>query len=86
MPIRPSWKKSWMRSFSKTPLFVHLFHMGTNLLVRELADIIAEEDLVFGEGGQWGGQGSLQSVGHGGTFVVEMGRIQSSIPGQDWVR
>ena len=75
MPIRPSWKKSWMRSFVEDALLVHFLDQRTNLLVGELPDVVAEENFIFGERGQRGGRCGLQSFGHGYTFVGEIGKL-----------
>ena len=48
---------------------IHLFDVRTDALVGELADVVAEKNLVFGEGGQRRGNGSLQGgFGHESTF------------------
>ena len=57
--------------FVEDGLLVHLLHQRTNFLVGELADVVAEEDFVFGERGQRGGRGDLQSgFRHEDTFIV----------------
>jgi hypothetical protein len=69
MPIRPSWKNSWMRSLSKTPFSSISFDQRTDLLVGELADVVAEENFVFGERGQRsGGSGLQRGFGHNRNF------------------
>ena len=55
--------------FFEDGLLVHLLHQGTNLFVGELADVVAEEDFVFGEGGERSGNGGLQDrFRHESTF------------------
>ena len=48
--------------FVEDALFVHLFDQRTDLLVGELADVVAEENFVFGESGEGGRSGRLASV------------------------
>src|ERR1700728_950161 len=56
-------------SFVEDALFVHLFHQRPNFLVGELADVVAEQNFVFGKASQGGGSSSLQGgFGHGHTF------------------
>ena len=53
-----------MRLFFEDALLIHLFDQGTNLVVGELADVVAEENLVFRERGQGRGDGGLEGLGH----------------------
>ena len=50
-------------------LFVHLFRQRTNLVVGELADVVAEQNLVFGKSGERRGIRKLQSFRHGDTSM-----------------
>jgi hypothetical protein len=52
-------------------LFVHLFGEGTNLIVGELADIIAKHYFVFGKSGEGCGIRKLQSFRHKDTSDLE---------------
>ena len=55
--------------FIEDALLVHLLDQGTNFLVGELADVVAEENFVFGKGGEGSGNGGLQrGFRHGDTF------------------
>jgi hypothetical protein len=55
--------------FVEDSFLVHFLYQRTDLLVGELADVVAEEDFVFGERGQRGGWGGLQrGIGHWSTF------------------
>src|ERR1022692_3731091 len=49
-------------------LLVHFFDEGTDFVVGELADVVAKEDLVFGEGGQGRRNWGLEGLGHINTF------------------
>ena len=60
MPIRPSWKKLVDQVFVEDALLVHLLDQRADFLVGKLADVVAEENFVFGERGQGRGSGSLQ--------------------------
>ena len=44
--------------------FVHLFDERTDFLVGKLANVVAEENLVFSQRSQRGGRGGLQGIGH----------------------
>ena len=62
--------------FVEDALLVHLLDQRTNLLVGKLADVVAEKNFVFGERGQRGGGGGLQSgFGHENTFKREDGKL-----------
>ena len=67
-----------MRSFSKDSFLVHFFHERTDFVVGELADVVAEEDLVVGERGQrcgarglQGGLGKLDTFGRKSAKLVD---------------
>ena len=54
-------------------LFVHLFGQRTNLVLGELADVVAEENLVFGKSGDRRGIRKLQSFRHEDTSLLRRG-------------
>ena len=60
--------------FVEDTLLVHFFYQRADALVGELADVIAEEDFVFGEGGEGRGNG-LQRVRHRKTFETRMANL-----------
>ncbi len=49
--------------------FVHLLGQGANFILGELADVIAEQDFVFGERGEGRGIRDLQSFRHENTSI-----------------
>src|SRR5207248_4495333 len=60
--------------FFEHAFLIHFLHVRANLLVRELSNVVPEKDFIFGQSGQWGGLGSLQSLRHKRTFVAGVGR------------
>jgi len=49
--------------FFEDGFLVHFFDEGTDFVVGELADVVAEKDLVFGEGGEGVGTGDWRVSG-----------------------
>ena len=58
--------------FVEDALLVHLLHQRTDLLVGELADVVAEENFIFGERGSGAGERLQSGFGHGDTFREAM--------------
>ena len=54
--------------FVEDTFFVHLLYQRANFLFSELADVVAEKNLVFREAGQRSRRGKLQNVRHESTF------------------
>src|SRR5438270_10946903 len=68
--------------FFEDSFFVHLFYEWPDFLFGELPYVVAEQNLVLGQRGQWSGSLVLQNgFGHATTFNGEMSRsIYVSIP------
>ena len=63
MPISPSWKNWSISAWSNTAFLIHLFGQRTNLVVGKLADVVAEQNLVFGKSGERSGIESCRVSG-----------------------
>ena len=50
-PHQPELEEFVDEIFFEDALLVHLLHQRTDLIVGELANVVAEKNLVFGEGG-----------------------------------
>src|SRR5579872_540490 len=66
-------KKVVQQILLKHGLFIHLLYQRTDLIFRKLPDVIAKQNLVFGQSGQRCGSLGLQSgFVHKHTFVAEL--------------
>ena len=55
----------------KDAFLVHFLDQRPDFFIGKLANVVAEKNLVFSQGGQRSGQGGLQCLRHKVTFIAD---------------